>query len=179
MWPSWSYLPHNERAPAWVNDFVAAVHAVETSVSTVAGNAAPPGSDDVLQALAPGLRGLGYEVESSKARSGKVLRPVLFGENGTTTVMYEVDAAHDGHRLVVEVEAGRGARNNAAYRDLIRASLILDADYLVLVMPLAYRYGTTKQTVVAAYREARDMLEAVYASRRLPLPFKGVLLVGY
>ncbi|MGB8652871.1 MAG: hypothetical protein WCD35_19670 [Mycobacteriales bacterium] len=122
---------------------------------------------------------LGYAVESGKTRNGKVLRPVLFGENGTTTVLYEVDAAHDGHGVVVEVEAGRGARNNAAYRDVIRASLILDVDFLVLMMPIAYRYGSTTPTTVAAYREARDMLEAIYASRRLPLPFEGVLLVGY
>ncbi len=97
------------------------------------------------------------------------------------TVTYEVDAAHDGHGIVVEVEAGRGARGNAAYRDLIRASLILDAGHLVLLMPITYRIGTgtARATSVPAYRGARDMLDFVYASRRLALPFEGVLLVGY
>ena len=138
-------------------------------------------SDAVLLELGTGLRDLGYEVESSKATAGKVRRPVLFGENGKSTVTYEVDAAHDAHGIVVEVEAGRGARGNAAYRDIIRASLILDARFLVLLMPLTYRIstGTTRATSVPAYRDARDLLEAVYASRRLPLPFDGVLLVGY
>lgn len=48
-------------------------------------------------------------------------------------------------------------------------------------MPITYRIstGTSRATTVPAYRDARDMLEALYASRRLPLPFDGVLLVGY
>lgn len=67
------------------------------------------------------------------------------------------------------------------YRDIIRTSLILDAKFLVLLMPITYRVstGTARATTVPAYRDARAMLEAIYASRRLPLPFEGVLLVGY
>lgn len=39
-----------------------------------------------------------------------------------------------------------------------------------------YRYsgGTAK-----SYRDARDLLQAVYASGRLELPFEGILLFGY
>jgi len=107
---------------------------------------------------------------------------VLFGENGVPTVTYEVDGVHNELGIVLEVEAGRGAQNNAAYRDVIRASLIVDAQYLVLLMPLFYRFGGKdgrRVQEVAAYADARAMLEAVYASRRLPLPFTGILLVGY
>lgn len=94
---------------------------------------------------------------------------------------YEVDAAHDEFGIVVEIEAGRGARGNAAYRDVIRTSLILDARFLVLMMPITYRIstGTSRATSVPAYRDARDMLEAIFASRRLALPFEGMLLIGY
>lgn len=133
-------------------------------------------SDNVLLRLAPALIGLGYEVEQGKKAGGKVRRPVLFGESGRATVMYEVDAAHDGLGVVVEVEAGRGAMGNAAYRDSVRTSLILDARFLVLLLPLTYRYSTG---AVAAYRDTRDLLQAVYASQRLALPFEGVLLLGY
>jgi hypothetical protein len=42
-------------------------------------------------------------------------------------VTYEIDAAHDELGIVVEVEGGRGARSNAAYRDLVRTSLIVGA----------------------------------------------------
>ncbi len=41
-----------------------------------------------------------------------------------------------------------------------------------MLMPIAYRY-------VAAYKDARDMLSAIYAGQRLRLPFEGVLLIGY
>jgi len=40
---------------------------------------------------------------------------------------------------VLEIEAGRGAANSADYRDLVRASLLVDAEYLVLAMMLRYR----------------------------------------
>ena len=65
--------------------------------------------------------------EASKTASGKIRRPVLFGENGRPIVAYEVDDFHPGLGIVLEVAAGRGAAGNADYRDLIRTSLIVDA----------------------------------------------------
>lgn len=93
---------------------------------------------------------------------------------------YEIDAFHDNRGIVVGVEAGRGARGNATYREIIRPSLILDAQYLALLLPVAYRHMSgAKEVSVAAYKDCLDLLTAVYASQRLPLPFRGVLLVGY
>lgn len=177
-YPSWSYFPSNTRPPDWVSELVGVVSTCETGVSSNRVDGAVS-SDAVLAELAPGLQALGYIVETGKRVDQKVRRPVLFGENGKATVTYDVDAAHEALGIVVEVEAGRGARNNAAYRDLVRSSLILDARFLVLLMPLAYRYGAEKPTVVAAYSETQEQLRAIYASRRLQLPFEGVLLVGY
>lgn len=82
---------------------------------------------------------------------------------------------HWGARSRSEVEAGRGAANNADYRDIVRSSLILDANYLVLLMPITYRSTTS----IPAFSRSRYQLEAIYASNRLRLPFLGVLLVGY
>jgi len=76
--------------------------------------------------VCPGLRKLGYTVEASKAKVDRIRRPVLFGEQGAERVAYEVDAVHDELGVIVEIEAGRGARGNAVYRDLIRASLLVD-----------------------------------------------------
>lgn len=180
VWPSWSYLPANTRPPAWATAFVDVVRQAQATVETATGDLPGLRSDAVLAVIAEPLRALGYEVEAGKAAAQRIRRPVLFGENGVASVTYEVDAVHDGLGVVVEVEAGRGARGNAAYRDLIRASLILDARYLALVMPIAYRAQSGgRPIVVPAYREARDLLAAVYASQRLRLPFEGVLLVGY
>ena len=105
---------------------------------------------------------------------------MLFGERGHERVAYEVDAVHDELGIVVEVEAGRGARGNAVYRDLVRSSLIVDVRYLALGVMSEYRHQTGGRPVsVASYREARDILDAVYASGQLGLPFEGVLLFGY
>jgi hypothetical protein len=173
-YPLWSYFPRNERSPAWVDDFVRVVNAVEDTISTVEVKTGLS-SDDVLKALSPGLLDLGYVVESGKTKAAKISRPVLFGENGVAEVSYEIDGFHDELGVAVEVEAGRGAANNADYRDLVRTSLILDADFLAMLMPITYRTTTSIQ----AYARARHQLDAIYASSRLKLPFCGVLLVGY
>ena len=93
---------------------------------------------------------------------------------------YEVDAIHDAEGIVVEVEAGRGARGNAVYRDIIRTSLIVDVKYLALGVMHSYRHlSAGKATEVASYRDAKNILDAVFASGRLKLPFEGSLLFGY
>jgi hypothetical protein len=134
-------------------------------------------SDSVLRKLRPGLELLGYTVEVSKKRADKVRRPVLFGEGGTERVAYEVDAVHDGLGVLLEVEAGRGAMGNAVYRDLIRTSLIVGARFLALGVMVEYRYS--KAGLTQSYRDAKDLLDAIYASGRLQFPFEGILLFGY
>jgi hypothetical protein len=103
---------------------------------------------------------------------------VLFGENGKPEVSYEVDGFHAESNIVLEVEAGRGAANNADYRDLVRAGLMVGVDYLILAMMREYRSGKQKQ-VIKSYEQTQKRLNAIYASDRLKLPLKGVLLVGY
>ncbi len=178
-YPNWSYYPKNATAPEWVKDVVAVVAAQEMSIST-ADTATGLSSDAVLRLLAPGLRDVGYEVESGKTRMGKIVRPVLFGENGVARVSYEVDGFHPDQGIVLEVEAGRGARGNAEYRDLLRTSLILDARNLVLMLPQVYRFKSgAGQGAEAAYENTVGLLDAVYTSQRLIFPFEGLLLVGY
>lgn len=145
--------PKNVDPPLWVQAFLGAVAASEPMIST-AEKKTGSSSDSVLAALEPGLPGRGYAVESGKKAAGKIRRPVLFGENGRPEVSYEIDACHDGEGIVVEVEAGRGARGNASYRDLVRTSLILDARFFVLLLPNAYRHNSGgREVAVQAYRE--------------------------
>jgi hypothetical protein len=94
-------------------------------------------SNGVLLELADDLALLGNQVEKSKNASDQISRPVLLGDQGATWVTMEIDAFHDGHAIAVEVEAGRAWNGNLVYRDLLRASLLLDADYLVLMLALA------------------------------------------
>lgn len=123
---------------------------------------------------------MGFEVESGKHANEKVRRPVLFGDNGEPRVMYEIDAFHDEHGIALEIEAGRGAANNADYRDILRTALILNSRFLALGMPQEYKFKNNGKTLtIKAYQNTHDRLDAVYASQRLRLPFEGVLLIGY
>jgi len=177
-YPRWAYYPPRDAAPPWVSAFVGAVAAVEDELSSREVEGLK--SDIALAKLRPGLEALGYRVESSKKADGKISLPVLFGEQGAPRVRYEVDAVHDELGVLVEVEAGRGARGNAVYRDLIRTSLIVGARYLALGVMIEYRHQLRgKAQSVASYSEAKDILDAIYASNRLHLPFEGVLLFRY
>jgi hypothetical protein len=177
-YPDWFYFPSSERPPEWVDDFIAAVADVRDSIDSVTVEKLQ--SDLVLSFLRPGLELLGYKVEAGKKAVERIRRPVLFGDRGRERVAYEVDAVHDELGILVEVEAGRGARGNAVYRDLIRASLIVGAKYLVLgVMQEYHHMSSGKPMTVNSYHEAHDQLDAIYASGRLKLPFEGVLLFGY
>lgn len=178
-YPQWSYFPQNSRPAAWTADVVAAVADAHDSISTV-DRATGLNSNAVLAELQPALTAAGFLIERRGPRTGKIPRPVLFGENGAPTLNYEVDGFQERDGVVLEVEAGRGARGNADYRDLVRTSLILDARHLALLLPAVYRFQAGgRQGVEHAYRNTRELLHAIYASQRLRLPFEGVLLVGY
>jgi DNA-binding GntR family transcriptional regulator len=74
------------------------------------------------------------------------------------------------------VGASRGAANNADYRDLVRASLMVDAAYLILAMMREYRL---RNQVMRSYDQHRKRLDAIYAGDVLRRPLKGMLLVRY
>jgi hypothetical protein len=173
-YPIWKFYPSRSGSPKWVDGIVAAFEAAEQQIDSRSNHGVT--SDVALARLRPDLVSLGFEIEASKMKADKVWRPVLFGEMGRPRVAYEVDGFHPQHGIVLEVEAGRGAAGNADYRDLIRTSLIVDAEYLVLAMMLEYKTG---QTTMRSYERTRDQIDAIYASDRLKLPFKGILLVGY
>lgn len=177
-YPRWFSFPSDQPPPDWVESFVGVVASARPAIDsqTVDGLT----SDVVLSHLRPGLTTLGFEVEAGKKTAEKIRRPVLFGDQGAVRVAYEVDGVHDELGIVLEVEAGRGARGNAVYRDLIRTSLIVGARYLVLGVMIEYRHQSGgKLQKVESYREAQAQLDAIYASGRLGLPFEGVLLFGY
>lgn len=173
-YPTWQFYPSRSAPPLWARDIAGVFTAVKPAIDSRSNSGV--NSDTALAALRPGLEQLGFEVESSKQKAGKIFRPVLFEEQGRPLVAYEVDGYHPDHRAVLEVEAGRGAANNADYRDLVRTSLMVDADFLILAMMLEYH---SAGSVMLSYKRTRDRLDAIYASERIKLPFKGVLLIGY
>lgn len=177
VYPHWKFYPLNTTPPEWVRDIVDVVNRAELKISTVHGHTGLS-SDQVLAELREGLEALGFEVEKGKSANDKVRRTVLYGENGQPEVNYDIDAFNDYIGAALEVEAGRGAANNADYRDIVRTALILDARYLILLQPYAYR-SSASAPPKHAYVGTRSQLDAIYQSRRLVLPFEGMLLVGY
>ena len=106
--------------PEWAVQFVGAVEGRREAIDSATVDGLT--SDAVLAALAPALVPLGYRVELGKRVVDRIRLPVLFGDGGRERVAYEVDAFQDDLGVVVEIEAGCGARGNAVYRDLIRRS---------------------------------------------------------
>lgn len=173
-YPIWKFYPVRLPAPSWAPEVLAVFEGSRKEIDSSANKGVK--SDDCLAALRPGLEEIGFKVEAGKTAAEKIRRPILFGENGAAEVSYEVDGFHPEGKLILEVEAGRGAANNADYRDLVRASLMIGVDYLVLAMMQEYHAG--KQTM-HSYEQTRKRLDAIFASDRLKLPLEGVLLIGY
>jgi hypothetical protein len=134
-------------------------------------------SDRVLAHLRPGLESLGFRVEGGKTKQQKIHLPVLFGDEGKERVAWEVDAVDDERHIAVEIEAGRGARGNALYRDLIRAALLVDIRYLVLGLMTTYRHlSSGKNITVASYAEGNNRV--AYAERAIVMHLYGPPIGG-
>ena len=56
---------------------------------------------------------------------------------------------------------------------------MLDARFLVLAVPVEYRYMSSgKQMKEPSYTKTYSLVKAIYGRPRLSLPFDGLLLVG-
>lgn len=179
-YPSWRYFPSYAAPPAWVAPLVALFAANRAQIESAVTHAKRMESNDVLAVIAGGLQNLGFTVEQGKTKAGKLPRPVFFGDEGTFLRTYEIDAFEPSEGIALEVEAGRATMGNAIYRDLIQASLMLDARFMVLAVPIEYRYKSGARTArEPSYAKTYSVVEAVYGSPRLNLPFEGLLLIGY
>lgn len=177
-YPEWFFYPSRSAPPPWVIEFVTVIAGARSDIDS----AVVPGvkSDNALAYVRTGLEEMGFVVESGKRRAGKIFRPVLFGDQGTPLVSYEIDGWHDEHKIVLELEAGRGMKGNAFYRDLVRTPLIFDARYLAVGVMREYHHQSGgRPTISRDYRDAKNQLDAIYASGRLAFPFEGILLFGY
>ena len=133
-------------------------------------------SDEVLAIIAAGLSRLGFEVEAGKKASGKIGRPVFFGENGEPTLRYEVDAFHNEWRCGLEVEGIRAIRGGAFYRNLIQALVMVKVEHLCIAVPNIVTWGKSGKS--RSYREAVRTADAVYGHTRVRMPYS-LVIVGY
>ena len=129
-------------------------------------------SNEVLNHVANDLKNIGYRVETSKKSSDKILVPVLYGLNGQMEQRFDADAYNEEKGIVVEVEAGRAVTNYQFLKDLFEACVMSDVNYLVIAVRNKYRNSLDFKKVITFFN-------TLYASNRLQLPLKGVLIIGY
>ena len=171
----WQYFPRSSQLPPHLLELVVGLEPEFRKIE--------PGnkhleSDDVLALVCPALQGLGYQVETGKFGHQKVRRPVLFGPRGVPTKSFDVDAFHEPTGTVVEIEAGRGVRNHQFLKDLFEACAIQDANYLVIAVLLGY-WPKSFAKPARDYDEVVNFIDTLYASARMALPLKGILVIGY
>jgi hypothetical protein len=165
----WQYYPQSDAIPTQLRDVVRVFDAVHDLIRSP--ELQLP-SNDVLAAVRPGLEDLGFKVEAGKTHAAKIRVPVLFGMNGTLAKSFEADAHDPKTGVVVEVEAGRAYTNNQFLKDLFEACMMHDVFYAVIAVRYSYRTLPDFDRICAFFN-------TLYASRRLELPLKGLLLIGY
>jgi hypothetical protein len=129
-------------------------------------------SDGVLKVISDDLKALNFRVESSKASVDKIKVPVLFSINNRIDKFFDADAVSEDGKIVIEVEAGRGYRNNQFLKDIFQACMMPNAEYLVIAV--RNHYHNTDD-----FKSIFQFLETLYISGRLQLPLKGIVLIGY
>ncbi len=173
-YPLWRWFPGHLRPPDFILPIIQAFESARPAIDSLENVGVK--SDEALATLRPYLEEIGMEVEAGKKKSQKLRRPSLFGPQGSELKAFEIDAFWPAHGVVLEVEAGRGAQSNAVHRDIIEASLLVDAR--VLAMAVMQRYTGGNMTT-QSYEKAEALFSTIYSSDRLSLPFEGILLIGY
>ena len=170
---NWAYFPRSAKPPALA---LKVVEAFECALPAIASAKHSLPSNGVLAHVAPHLASCGFAVESGKKKDEKVHVPVLYGNNGRVAKAFEADAHHVAGRFVVEVEAGRAVINNQFLKDLFQACMMDDIDYLGLAVRNIYEAAGVKNP---DFERVVTFFETLYASNRMQLPLKGVLILGY
>lgn len=166
----WQHFPKHSACSGFLKDVVTTFENVAPEIASL--DNVGQASNAVLAKVRGGLEALGFLVESSKTSEGKIRVPVLYGANGKIEKAFEADAYHPNEKTVLEVEAGRGVTNYQFLKDLFQACVMQDVDYLVIAVRQDYRGSSDYAKVVT-------FVETIYASSRLVLPLKGLLIIGY
>lgn len=171
-------FPKTQPPPEFVPEIVSVFRAHEPEISTEALTKGLE-SNEVLRVLSEDLRVIGFSVETGKSRGGKIERPVYFGEDGRPERLYEIDGYHPQWRCGIEIEAGRGWKGNAFYRDLIQTATMVDVDHVCIAVANQYRYKNKGKTAISPdYMLCRSVAETIFGHTRLKMPF-GLTVIGY
>jgi len=166
---SWQYYPKSDQCPKHLLGVIKVFKSQEEGIGSKNHQLK---SNEVLAQVTRDLVKLGFAVEKGKKAAEKIKVPVLFGLNGQLEKSFEADAFDEKTGTVLEVEAGRAVVNNQFLKDLFQACLMHGVYFLVIAVRTRYRKLQDFNRVLAFF-------DALYASRRLELPLKGILVIGY
>ncbi len=167
---NWIYFPLSDRPQKLVYDIAAVFEKVADDIDSANHNEQV--SNVVLSKVREGLVELGFLVESGKKASEKIKVPVLFGQKGIAIKTFEADAYHEQEGFVIEVEAGRGVVNNQFLKDLFQACMMNEVQFLAIAVRNIYQGSND-------FEKIKKFFETLYASQRLVLPLKGMMIIGY
>lgn len=165
----YQYYPKNSCVPDFLNDIISIFMVREELIMSSKFQLL---SDEVLHIISGDISLLGYEVERGKKSGEKIQVPVLFGRNGTLEKYFEVDCYNPINKVVIEVEAGRAVSNYQFLKDIFQACVMHNVDYLVIAVRNIYRTQKDFDKVI-------NFMDTLYASDKLQLPLKGILIIGY
>lgn len=169
---NWNYYPRSTACPMELRGVIEAFMAVENLIDSE--THVKQESNEVLAHVTKDLLEMGFDVETSKKGADKIFVPVLFGTNGKVEKRFDADAWHRDLGIVLEVEAGRALTNNQFLKDLFQASMMHEVDYCAIAVRNIYQSGNSKD-----FEKISTFIETMYASDRLRLPLKGILIIGY
>ena len=179
---AWSYFPKTDPIPKELEEIIGVFEKNFQEINTVKDEEKITKgvkdikdrlqSDDILKIVEKDFLDLNFKIETDKKKSNKIRVPVLFGHQGKTAQAFEVDGWHEENKVVLEIERGRAFANNQFLKDIFEVSVMVDVDYLVLAVSNLYKGSNDFEKICV-------WLETIYATNRIKLSLKGILLVGY
>lgn len=165
----WQFYPKSDKIPGLLSKIVDIFEDKSTLIDSSRKSLV---SAEVLSIVGSDLQKIGFKVECGKKENQKIHVPVLFGRSGKLEKYFEADGYHSDGKTVVEIEAGRAVTNFQFLKDLFQACMMHGVDYLCIAVRNVYRSSKDSEKVIAFF-------DTLYASGRLKLPLKGVLIIGY
>lgn len=166
---NWQFFPKSRIVPDHLKNVLGVF---EFNESLISSDVHSYGSNEVLENVRANLETLDFQIEKSKKSNDKIKVPVLFGQNGKLEKYFDADGYNKENKTVIEVEAGRAVTNYQFLKDLFQACMMYEVDYLVIAVRKDYRGNPDFQNVITFF-------DTLYASGRLHLPLKGILIIGY
>jgi hypothetical protein len=163
------FYPANKKIPEHLESLIGAF---EKNWEKISSQNHTMNSNSVLEILRSDLESAEFLIEKGKKFNEKIKIPVLFGENGKIIKSFDVDGFHEETGTVLEVEAGRAVDNNQFLKDFFESCIMKNVNYCVIGVRDVYR----KQK---DFEKVKDFFDSMYASGRLGIPLKGLLIVGY